>query len=105
MPEALRLALAFLLSSCGMAWLALAMKAHWQQVRGSAAPPPGTRRLLRVLGTTSIAASLALCLDVDHVSMAALVFVMSLAASALLVALTLGFRPRALAWLAPRARR
>src|SRR5262245_29336283 len=104
MPEAIRLALAFLASCCGMAWLALAMKAHWQQVRGPTAPPPGTRWRLRIFGAAALAVSLALCLAVDHVSMASLVFVMTLAASALLVALTLSFRPRALAWLAPRGR-
>jgi hypothetical protein len=58
--------------------------------------------LLRGLGATALAASLALCLAVDHVSMASLVWVMTLAASALVVALTLSFRPGALAWLVPR---
>jgi hypothetical protein len=37
--------------------------------------------------------------------MAVLVWVMSLAASALLVALTLAWQPRWLAWLIPRAER
>jgi hypothetical protein len=40
-----------------------------------------------------------LCLNADHVSMASLVWVMSLAASAMVVAFTLTWRPRALAWL------
>ena len=41
-------------------------------------------------------AALALCLWVDHASMAVLVWVMAVAASALVVALTLTWRPR---WL------
>ena len=52
----------------------------------------------------SLGASLALCLAVDHASMAALVWVMGLAASALAVAFTLTWRPRWLAALMPWVR-
>jgi Protein of unknown function (DUF3325) len=85
----------------GIAWLALAMEVHWQQVRGPDDTPPraGVVRTLRVLGYGAIGVSLLICLRVDHVSMAALVWVMALAASALAVAFTLSWRPRALAWL------
>jgi hypothetical protein len=82
-----------------MAWLALAMKVHWQQVREGSVPSARTAIALRCLGALALALSLSLCLDVDHGSMAALVWVMSLAASALIVAFTLSWRPRALAWL------
>jgi hypothetical protein len=92
------LAAAFLCATAGLAWLALAMETHWQQVvRG---PRPPTRRaviILRMLGASALAVSLALCLGADHGSMAALVWVMALAAGALVVAFTLAWRPRTLA--------
>lgn len=87
------------ISIAGMAWLALAMKPHWRQVLGGAVPLGSVLRL-RVLGSSSLAASLALCLSVDHASMAALVWVMVLTASALAVASILTWRPH---WLWPLA--
>lgn len=90
---------AFLLGVCGMAWLALAMDVHWQQARGEQRVRQGAARLLRALGALALLASLALALWVDHGSMAPLVWVMTLTASALVVAMTLAFRPRWLAWL------
>ncbi len=85
-------------SLCGMGWLALAMKPHYAEVR------PGelresTRRTLRTLGVAANLLSLALCLWVDHPSMASLVWIMLLTAAALSVAFTLAWRPRWLAWL------
>lgn len=86
----------------GMAWLALAMDGHWKQVRNDR-PTPKTVRLLRSLGGLALGASLLLCLRADHASMASLVWIMLLAASALGVALTLTWCPRvwapAIAWL------
>lgn len=99
MREATMLAAALLICICGFAWLALAMEPHWRQVRGDA---PISRRVtfvLRLLGVAALLVSLTLCLAVDHASMASLVWVMSLAAAALIVAFTLTWRPRALAWL------
>jgi hypothetical protein len=89
----------FLLTVCGMAWLALAMDAHFRQVRGEERLGQGAARALRALGVTALAASLILALWIDHGSMAPLVWVMTLTASALVVAMTLAFRPRWLAWL------
>jgi hypothetical protein len=94
----LRLA-AFACNLCGMAWLALALPAHWQQVRPSARQPANTARALRSLGASALAASFALALLADHASIAPLVWVMMLTAAALLVALTLASRPAWLAWL------
>lgn len=95
--QALLLAAAVLTCTLGLAWLALAKSSHWAQVRGDEqALPPGARRLLHALGTTALAASLALCLVADHPGMAVLVWVMALAAGALAVAMTLAWRPR---WL------
>jgi Protein of unknown function (DUF3325) len=99
MPEALRLFFALLSSTCGMAWFALAMNVHWQQVRGEAQLLRTRVIALRITGVLAFGVSLWLCLGVDHVSMAALVWVMSLAAAALIVAFMLSWRPRWLAWL------
>lgn len=98
-------ALALLCSLGGLAWWALAMEVHWQQVRGPHAPlPRHTAFVLRMLGTVALLASLSLCLWTDHGSMAVLVWVMSLAVSAVTVALTLAWRPLWLAWLIGGAR-
>lgn len=91
------LCIALLSNAVGLAWLALAMDAHWRQVRGTQPRTTGSVILLRLLGLLALALSLLLCLQVDHVSMAVLVWVMSLAAAALSVAFTLAWRPR---WLA-----
>jgi hypothetical protein len=104
--KALLLALALAMCVLGMAWLALAMEVHWRQVRSDDVPPrPGVAHTLRVLGAAALLAALLICLRADHASMAALVWVMGLAGSALAVAFTLSWRPRVLAVLvawAPR---
>ncbi len=99
MAEALFLALAFAASVSGMGFLALAMPPHWEQVRAPAPYPADKARGLRTLGAFSLGLSLAFCLSADHPSMASLVWVMALAASALIIAFTLAFRPRWLGWL------
>lgn len=104
MPEAavmkaLLLVVALSLCTLGMAWLALAMDVHWQQVRGgNGTASPRVVRVLRASGFAALLLSLLICLRADHASMAALVWVMALAGSALIVAFTLSWRPR---WLAP----
>lgn len=80
-------------NTLGFAWLALSMESHWRQVRGTG---PLTRKwaiVLRVLGALGLALSLFLCLRADHVTMAPLVWIMALAAAALIVAFTLTWRP------------
>ena len=94
MPKALLLTIALFACICGMAWFALAKDMHWQQLRSGVS---AQRRLLRLLGTLSLIASLLLCLAADHASMAALVWIMALAGSALMVAFILAWRPRLLA--------
>jgi Protein of unknown function (DUF3325) len=103
MSTALLLWAALLAATAGLGWLALAMDVHWQQVSGLPHVPPRTQRLLRVLGAVALLTSLALCLAADHPTMAALVWVMTLAAGAIGVAFTLSWRPRWLALLVPRA--
>jgi hypothetical protein len=97
--QALLLAAALLSSVVGSAWLALAMDAHWVQVRGPQTVPAAVCTL-RVLGVAALMASLMLCLMADHPTMAVLVWVMALAGAALVVALMLSWRAR---WLAPLA--
>jgi hypothetical protein len=99
MAEDALLALAFACSLTGMAFLALALKPHWEQAR-ALDPYPATRaRRLRAIGGVALALSLGFCVLADHVSMAVLVWVMTLTAAALLVAFVLAYRPRWLAWL------
>ena len=95
MREAICLAGALITSLIGMGWLSLAMDTHWQQVRSDPISHPTTVRL-RILGALLLAISLGLCLVADHASMAMLVWVMALAASALSIAFTLTWRPK---WL------
>ncbi|MCC7483644.1 MAG: DUF3325 domain-containing protein [Burkholderiales bacterium] len=106
MRDAVTFLAAILAGTAGHAWLALAMNVHWRQVRGPHPASPRTVLVLRALGTAGLGASLALCLAVDHPSMAVPVWVMILVAAALAVAFTLAWRPRALApllaWIPPR---
>lgn len=105
MPDAnstaLLLSAALLVCVVGMASLALAMDVHWAQVRSGKLTRGGLWRL-RMLGALGLGAALVLCLAVDHASMAVLVWVMTLGASALVVGLALTWRPRwllAIAWV------
>lgn len=101
MSEALWLLLAAALSFSGMAWLALAMEVHWGQVMHRHADEAlRPRRRLRALGAAALLFSLLACGAADRPSMAALVWIMLLAGSALGVAMVLSRRPR---WLAPWA--
>ena len=100
MADALFLAASFLCAFAGMSWLALALKPHWAQVRGAVPHNAPLARRLRFLGTTCLMLSLAICLALDHASMACLVWIMTLGAAALLVAMALAYAPRSLSWLA-----
>lgn len=97
MPEALSLAAALACNVIGLAWLALAMQVHWQQVLGQRLLPARTATVLRAMGVAGLLISMVICLIVDHASMAALVWIMSLAAAALMVAFMLTWRPRVFA--------
>lgn len=98
MAEAALLGAALAACVLGMASLALAMEAHWRQVRGvDAPPPPAARRALRLLGGGALAAGFGLCLAADHASMASLVWAMLLTVAAVVVGQTLAWKPRALA--------
>jgi hypothetical protein len=90
------LAAAAALTVLGLGWLALAMDVHWEQVHGQAGPQARTQTRLRRLGSLLLAASLMLCLAADHPSMAVLVWAMLLAGAAVLIAMTLAWRPHSL---------
>jgi len=90
------------LAVLGLSWLALAMDVHWEQVHGHAGPKRGTRTQLRLLGGLLLLASLLLCLGADHASMAVLVWAMLLAGAAVLIAMTLSWRPHSLRLLWPK---
>lgn len=96
MDKVVLLSAAIAVCICGMAWFALSLDAHWRQLRAKSASPALVRQL-RLLGWISMVTSLCLCLAADHASMASLVWVMTVAASALVVAFTLTWRPRLLA--------
>lgn len=59
---------ALVCSGLGLAWLALAMDVHWQQVFGPRPQSRGTVVILRGLAVLELAGSLALCLRADHAS-------------------------------------
>jgi hypothetical protein len=100
-PESLWLAASILVSVIGMGWFALAIEAHWQQAFGTDLRV-STRRTLRLLGAVALTLSLAVCFIADHPSMAPLVWFMGLAASALLIAFALAWRPQLLTVLVLR---
>ena len=107
MPESTHaawlLSCALLVSVVSMGWLALSMQVHAQQVWGTALSATSSR-LLRWLGGIGIIVVLALCLAVDHATMATLVWVMAVTGASLLVAFTLSWQPRRLRLLAPWVR-
>jgi hypothetical protein len=89
------LLVAIILCVFGLGWLALAMDVHWKQVRTDQLSAARVK-IMRCLGSVALLASFLFCLAVDHVSMASLVWIMLLAASALTIAFTLSWYPRLL---------
>jgi hypothetical protein len=98
MVDASLLFLSFVCAYVGMGWLALGMKPHWTQVRGRSRHGQRAGRL-RLLGATALLCSLAASLAADHPSIAFLVWVMTMSAAALSIAMTLSYAPRGLHWL------
>lgn len=101
MVEQLLLWLTLSFAVCGMAWLALAMDVHWRQLHAGQPLSPAKAKRLRISGALALLASLGCCVAAEHPTMAALVWVMTATASALIVSFTLAFRPR---WLSLFAR-
>jgi len=96
---------AALANLAGMAWLALAMDVHWEQVRGPAPLGAGIAAAMRLAGAFAIAAALVLCLRADHPTMAVLVWIMTLSGAAVGVAFALAWRPALLAPMVAWVRR
>ncbi len=89
------LCLAAISCLAGMAWLALAMEPHWKAVhQASSAVRPA--RLLRQLGCIGLGVSAVFCFMADRPSMAVLVWVLLLAASAPSIGMVLAWRPQLL---------
>lgn len=97
MAESLLLGAAAVVTFLGLAWLALGMATHWEQVHRVGSPS----RWIRWAGVAALGLSLGLCLAADHPSMAALVWLMLLAASAVGVAMALSSRAHWLRWVWP----
>ncbi len=75
-------------SFCGMGWLALAYESSLAAgARERCDLFRASVRTLRILGVVALITSMVLCTRANHPSIAVLVWVMSLAAAALLVAL------------------
>ena len=86
---------AVLLGFSGFTWLALAMDVHWTRVqagRNSAHPV----KVLRIMGWVGLLVSATLCFMADRPSMAVLVWIMLLAATAPSVVMVLSWRPQLL---------
>jgi hypothetical protein len=99
MREELLLAVALLCSLLGMGCFSLTLRPHWSAVREGSPSTTPMRERLRAMGTSSLAASLAACMAANHLSMAFLVWVMSVSAAALSVAMLLAYAPRTLFWI------
>lgn len=97
-PDAVWLILASALTVLAMAWFALALPSHWRQVRGLSDQPHRLR--LRLCAWITLALSASACLRADHASMAILVWVLLIAVAAVVVGMTLSYRPGWLALLA-----
>jgi len=96
MPEALLLLGVFAADLFGFALLALSQTKHWRQVTGAAAPARGRIRAMRALGAALLGLAYALALRRDGPSFGTLLWVTALSPTALAVACSLAWRPRAL---------
>jgi Protein of unknown function (DUF3325) len=101
MLESLQFAGSLVCCVLGCSWFALAKDVHWREAMGATALSRATQTRLRMLGATALLVSLTLSLTVDHPSIAALVWIMMLAAAAMLVAFALSWKAHWFAALVP----
>jgi hypothetical protein len=88
-------------SACaGCAALALSLDRHWRQVTAQPLAPPASAVRLRCAGAAGLCIALMLACWRDGAAFGVLLWTLSLPACALGVALTLAWRPAALAPLA-----
>lgn len=76
------------------AWLALAMDIHWRKVQGRGRAHPAAQ--LKLMGWAGLLLTAVLCFLADRPSMAVLVWVMLLVASAPAIGMILSWRPQLL---------
>jgi hypothetical protein len=96
MADAMWLLFAALAALVGMGVLALSLESHWHHVSPKPAPGDAGKKRLRALGSLSLICALAFCLLADHATMAALVWIMFLAAAAFSVSMLLTWLPGSL---------
>ncbi len=100
MYEASTLGAAALLSLLGFGMLALGQERHWQTVTGLGEHKRIRSAPLLAAGLMLQAAACGLFVKAEGASFGALLWVLSMTATAMTVALTLTWRPSALRWLA-----
>lgn len=88
----------------GMALLALAQKARWNQLLAPKPYSNSKARWIRAVGSGALGTALVLCLRTESTPIAVLVWLMGLTGSALIVAFVLAYQPRWLTWLTAWAR-
>lgn len=101
MPDALWITAAGLLSTLGMACLALSQERHRDTLGLDRHRPPthAIVRRWRLQGTALLALTLGLCVWQDGAAFGSLLWLMLLSAGAFAVALQLSFGPNTLRWL------
>ncbi len=93
------LSLVFFFNYLGMSWLAISLKSHWRQLHGETELRQRRIAIYRTLGGLALTCSLILCLWVDNPSIAFLVWIMSVTATAKAVAFTLSYHANWLKFL------
>lgn len=92
---------AVLMGLAGFVWLALAMDIHWKKVQAGHNNSIHPVKALRIMGWAGLSLSAVLCFMADRPSMAVLVWIMLLAATAPSVGMMLSWRPRLLRFFWP----
>ena len=87
---------AVLMSLASFAWLALAMDVHWKNVQQGQHLLDHPTKKLRLMGWLGLLITAILCFMADRPSMALLVWIMLLAATAPGVGMILSYRPQLL---------
>ena len=104
MMSTLLLVGAGLASYGGFVCFALAIPAHWAQASGQQGDTALRRRRLRTVGIFMLSLAYVLCVSRDGPSFGSLLWVLSISAAAIAVALTLTWRPKLLLVIVRRPR-
>ena len=90
------LMLAVVMGLASFAWLALAMDIHWKKVHEGRNAGAHPAKVLRLMGWVGLLVTAIICFMADRPSMAVLVWIMLLAATAPSVGMILTYRPQLL---------